>query len=129
MQRPPLSGMHHVAMFANAFEETRRFYVDIVGMAVEWQPDPDNIYLTSGRDNVAIHRASKPASAEGQRLDHIGFILPTMEDVDAWFAYLGEFDVPMIAPPKTHRDGARSFYCQDPNGTTVQFIYHPPLAS
>ena len=120
--------MHHVAMFATAFEETKGFYVDIVGMDVEWEPDPDNIYLTSGRDNVAIHRASEPASQRGQRLDHIGFILPSMDDVDAWHGYLVEFDVPIVAPPKTHRDGARSFYCKAPNGTTVQFIFHPPRA-
>ena len=32
------------------------------------------------------------------------------------------------APPRTHRDGARSFYCKNPEGATVQFIHHPPLA-
>ncbi len=128
MTRPPLAGMHHVAMFASHYEETRRFYVDLVGMAVEWEPDDDNVYLTSGSDNVALHRASEPASSRGQRLDHIGFILPTIDDVDTWFDYLSAHDVPIVAAPKTHRDGARSFYCEDPNGTTVQFIFHPPLA-
>jgi predicted enzyme related to lactoylglutathione lyase len=36
--------------------------------------------------------------------------------------------VKILKEPKTHRDGARSFYCLDPAGNTVQMIYHPPLA-
>jgi hypothetical protein len=31
--------------------------------------------------------------------------------------------------PRTHRDGARSFYCFDPAGNLVQFIYHPPISN
>ena len=30
--------------------------------------------------------------------------------------------------PRTHRDGARSFYCLDPDGNVVQMIYHPPIS-
>ena len=29
----------------------------------------------------------------------------------------------LLQAPKTHRDGARSLYCADPDGNTVQFIY------
>ena len=35
----------------------KRFYVDLLGFAVEWEPDPDNVYLSSGIDNLALHRA------------------------------------------------------------------------
>jgi hypothetical protein len=34
----------------------------------------------------------------------------------------------MKTNPRSHRDGARSFYCLDPAGNTVQMIFHPPLA-
>jgi predicted enzyme related to lactoylglutathione lyase len=37
--------------------------------------------------------------------------------------------VAILKEPKSHRDGARSFYCRDPDGNTVQLIYHPPLAN
>jgi hypothetical protein len=30
--------------------------------------------------------------------------------------------------PRTHRDGARSFYARDPEGNVVQVIYHPPIS-
>lgn len=126
--RPPATaGLRHVALFVSRFEETERFYVELLGMSVEWRPDPDNVYLTSGVDNLALHRAS--SAVDGfQRLDHIGFILKTPGDVDRWHEFLSAHGVPINAPPRTHRDGARSFYCRDPDGTVVQMIYHPPLA-
>jgi len=63
-----------------------------------------------------------------RHLDHIGFILRAPGDVDSWYAYLKAHDVSMKSAPRTHRDGARSFYCQDPDGNVVQMIYHPPIA-
>lgn len=126
-QRPrPTRGMHHIALFVSDLEACERFYVDLLGMAVEWRPDGDNVYLTSGSDNLALHRLNKIFS-EPQRLDHLGFILGSPEDVDDWFRYLQAEGVLMKTEPRTHRDGARSFYCLDPSGNTVQMIYHPPL--
>jgi catechol 2,3-dioxygenase-like lactoylglutathione lyase family enzyme len=128
--RPPATaGLRHVALFVERFAETVFFYTELLGMAVEWHPDADNIYLSSGNDNFAIHRfqggARDPAQ---QRLDHIGFIIDVPEQVDAWHAFLLAQGVRIIKPPKTHRDGARSFYCVDPDGNVVQMIYHPPIS-
>lgn len=128
-QRPGgLAGMRHVALFSRDFEASERFYVELLGMRVEWRPDADNVYLTGGRDNLALHRASEPYAVGGQRLDHIGFLVDTPEAVDAWHGFLKECGVRIRNAPRTHRDGARSFYCLDPDGTVVQFIHHPPLA-
>ncbi len=128
MQRPAATaGMRHVALYVEDLEACEHFYIDLLGMRVEWRPDPDNVYLTSGNDNVALHRMLEPLSGP-QRLDHIGFILNTPEDVDAWYQFLVENQITMKTQPKTHRDGARSFYCFDPAGTVVQMIFHPPLA-
>jgi len=129
MNRPPATGgMRHVAIYVENFDACEHFYVELLGMAVEWRPDPDNVYLCSGNDNVALHRAKSPLSEEGQHLDHIGFILRQIEDVDAWYDFLLENGVEMRTKPRTHRDGARSFYCLDPDATTVQMIYHPPIS-
>jgi catechol 2,3-dioxygenase-like lactoylglutathione lyase family enzyme len=129
-QRPTnTAGLRHVALFASNFDATVAFYTDLLGMQIEWHPDADNMYLCSGNDNLAIHRfkgeARDPAQ---QRLDHIGFILQTPELVDAWFEFFKLNDVRIQAAPRTHRDGARSFYCLDPDGTAVQMIYHPPIS-
>ena len=129
MNRPPATtGMHHVALFVPDLEACERFYVEFLGMKVEWRPDPDNVYLTSGRDNLALHRLPAGVTAAGpQRLDHIGFTLASPDDVNAWYEFLGRQGVVMKTAPRTHRDGARSFYCEDPEGNVVQMIYHPPL--
>lgn len=124
---PATGGLRHVALNVTDMTACERFYVELLGMEVEWRPDPDNLYLTSGCDNLALHRALA-LTQTGQRLDHIGFILRTLEDVDAWFEFLRAHQVPVAQPPRTHRDGARSFYCRDPEGNLVQMIYHPPIA-
>lgn len=130
MKKPnPTRGLRHLALYVSEFEATLRFYKDLLDMKVEWEPDADNVYLTSGVDNLALHRVNSDVTYEGpQRLDHLGFILATPEDVDDWYAYLAKAEVPMVAQPKTHRDGARSFYCKDPDENVVQFIYHPPIS-
>ena len=128
IQPKPTSGMRHVALFVSDLEACERFYVGLLGMRVEWRPDGDNLYLTSGNDNLALHRAPAGFDASGdQRLDHIGFIIDEEAEVDVWFDYLRGHDVRMKTRPRSHRDGARSFYCLDPAGNTVQMIYHPPI--
>jgi len=129
MSRPPATGgIRHVAFNVLKFEACEYFYSELLGMAVEWRPDSDSVYLCSGNDNLALHRTSGDFASEGQHLDHIGFIMREMDDVDAWYAFLLENKIEMRSEPKTHRDGARSFYCFDPDGNTVQMIYHPPIS-
>jgi len=129
MQQPAATlGMRHVALNVRDLETCEQFYVDLLGMAVEWRPDADNVYLSSGNDNLALHRSNGEAPTEsGQRLDHIGFFISSEAEVDDWHAFLKENGVRVNASPKTHRDGARSFYCSDPEGTIVQIIFHPPI--
>lgn len=130
MKRPnPTAGLRHIALFVHEFEACEQFYTQLLGMKVEWRPDSDNLYLCSGNDNLALHRAAAEADMSGkQHLDHMGFILRTAEDVDDWHAFFVENKVTIRQGPKTHRDGARSFYCDDPDGNLVQLIYHPPIA-
>lgn len=130
MKRPEtLGALWHVALQVRDLAACEKFYVELLGMRVEWRPDADTVYLTSGRDNLALHRVDDAPATHGQRLDHIGFVLSTAALVDAWYEFLRAAGVPMAQTPKTHRDGARSFYCRDPAGNTVQMIHHPPLAA
>jgi catechol 2,3-dioxygenase-like lactoylglutathione lyase family enzyme len=128
-RRRQTSGLRHVALNVRDFEACLAFYTELLGMDVEWQPDDDSAFLTSGNDNLALRRSSGPAAKEGQRLDHIGFIIESPDDVDLWHEQLRAAGVPILKPPKSHRDGARSFFCEDPDGTLIQIIFHPPLAA
>jgi catechol 2,3-dioxygenase-like lactoylglutathione lyase family enzyme len=137
MTRPPHAGLRHLALNVRNLDAMKRFYVDLLGFAVEWEPDAENIYLSSGLDNLALHRStaltaavSTGASQEkrGDALDHLGLIVRKAEDVDAWAAFLEAHGVTIDAKPRTHRDGARSCYFKDPDGNTVQIIHHPPIS-
>ena len=50
-----LMGMRHIALNVKDVERSKAFYQDILGMEVVWQPDPQNAYLSSGTDNLALH--------------------------------------------------------------------------
>ena len=129
MQRPaPTAGLRHIALNVCDMDAAEHFFADLLGMRVEWRPDADNVYLTSGNDNLALHRSDTPFDASGQPLDHIGFILKAPQDVDDWYDFLRGSGVAMKSGARTHRDGARSFYCAGPEGVIVQMIYHPPIA-
>jgi catechol 2,3-dioxygenase-like lactoylglutathione lyase family enzyme len=128
--RPPLLGIRHVALFVPDLAVAERFWTEVMGYAVEWRPDADNVYLGSGSDNLALHRAAttEVPGAGPQRLDHVGLAVPARENVDAWAAHLSRHGIALDTSPREHRDGSRSFYFHAPDGTLVQIIYHRPLA-
>lgn len=126
MQKPnPHQGLRHIALYVKNLAACVKFY-ELLGLAIVWQPDPDNIYMSSGPDNLALHRA--PVDFEPgkhQHLDHLGFFLAKREDVDSWYEYLRSHNVTIKGTPKDHRDGTRSIYCADPDGNVVQMIWIP----
>lgn len=129
MQKPPgMVGIRHIALFVQQLESAVDFYTRIMGMQIEWQPDPDNVYLTNNGDVLALHRVDYTPQMQ-QRLDHIGFVLESPEVVDAWHAYFVEQGVRITEAPKTHRDGSRGFYCLDSVGHLLELIYHPPITN
>src|SRR5205823_1573747 len=135
LQRPSHAGLRHLALGVRHLEAMKRFYVDVLGFEVEWEPDADNVYLSSGIDNLALHRspalttsASAAQSGGGSSLDHFGLIVRSAAEVDAWAAFLEQRGITLDARPRTHRDGARSCYFKDPDGNSIQIIHHPPIS-
>jgi catechol 2,3-dioxygenase-like lactoylglutathione lyase family enzyme len=133
---PSSLGLRHVALSVADVARAEAFYVGVLGFREEWRPDPDNLYLILNGDNLALHRfVAKDAADEqafrqrlGQALGHIGIVVETPAEVDVWASHLKAKGVKMLAEPKTHRDGARSLYCADPDGNAVQILYHPPIS-
>jgi catechol 2,3-dioxygenase-like lactoylglutathione lyase family enzyme len=120
-----LLGLRHLALNVRDPQASKRFYSDCFAMAVVWEPDPDNVYLSSGLDNLALHRA--PAVGPGA-LDHLGFIVDSREEVDRLAADFRDKGVALAVEPRDHRDGSRSFYCLDPDGLKIQVLYEPTLS-
>ncbi|QEM80163.1 VOC family protein [Halomonas binhaiensis] len=129
MSRPaPLNGIRHIALQVQDLEACERFYVDFLGMRILRRAHADLVYLTLGNDNFSLSRAKEPTGGDPQRLDHFGFVVDQREDVDAWHDYLAAAGVHITRGPHDHADGGRSFYCLDPDGNSVQPLFHPSVS-
>jgi len=127
----PTLGLRHLALWIDdaVFAATVHFYRGALAMEVQWQPDEDNVYLTSGTDNLALHRAKAPRRVvhEHSPLDHLGFCVPTAEDVTRWRERVAAHGGAIVQEVRTHRDGATSFYARDPAGNLLQVLHLPSL--
>jgi catechol 2,3-dioxygenase-like lactoylglutathione lyase family enzyme len=137
MSVPLHRGLRHVALRVTNLARSRTFYEQLLGMKVVWEPDPDNVYFSSGPDNFALHQlpSSELASyrpSTGQLLDHIGVILESPEAVDLMYREveprLPELGGQVVKQPKQHRDGSYSFYFSDPDGIVIQALYEPSIS-
>ncbi len=125
-QHAGLCGLAHLALRVSDLERSRHFYEHLLGMQVVWAPDPENVYLTLGPDNLALHQIPQGESlSPGGTLDHFGFIVENEAFVDAIAKALIDADVPILKQPRRHRDGSYSFYFSDPDGNVIQMLYEP----
>ncbi len=125
-----LKGMRHIALKVKEVQCSKTFYQETFGMEVVWEPDPQNVYLSSGCDNLALHelpQGTDPLPA-GEHLDHLGFVVESLERVRELEKEFRHRGVKIVHPFKIHRDGSASFYCADPDGIVIQMLYEPHLS-
>jgi catechol 2,3-dioxygenase-like lactoylglutathione lyase family enzyme len=125
-----LKGMRHIALKVKDVARSKNFYLEVLGMDVVWEPDPQNVYLSSGCDNIAIHGVSANFTndAEEGQLDHLGFVVESIARVKELEQEFVAKGVRIVHPFKIHRDGSASFYCADPDGIVIQMLYEPQLS-
>lgn len=123
------NGLRHVALRVTDVERSKRFYSEVFGMRVVWQPDPDNAYLSSGCDNLALHRAEPIAAGTPQRLDHLGFIVSDRGALARAWEWVQQKALTVVHPLRDHRDGSSSFYISDPDGVVIQLLYEPQISA
>jgi len=128
-----MRGLRHLALKVTDLARSRKFYEEFFDMKVVWEPDPENVYLSSGLDNLALHQipaadVSRYRSAKDQLLDHLGFIMDSPASVDRLFEQAKQSGATIVKPAQQHRDGSYSFYMTDPDGNTVQVLYEPNIS-
>ena len=123
--------MRHIALKVRSVVQSKAFYQNIFGMDVVWEPDAQNVYLSSGCDNIAIHEVSENflKTAEERQLDHFGFVVESVERVEELETEFRSQGVKIVHPFEVHRDGSASFYCADPDGVVIQMLYEPTLSA
>ena len=125
----PLRGLRHLAIKVCDMARARAFYEGLLGMKVVWEPDPDNVYLSSGSDNLALHKVAEVRKGEGDTiLDHFGFLVENAQQVEEMEGAFRKAGVRIVHPFKVHRDGSVSFYMADPEGNVIQILYEPNLS-
>lgn len=130
-------GLRHLALRVTNLAQSRAFYEHLLGMKVVWEPDPDNVYFSSGSDNLALHQIGPAELGQyqpprGQLLDHFGVIFESPAHVDEMFREVqrdgAQYGAAIAKPPKQHRDGSYSFYFTDPDGNVIQALYEPTIS-
>src|SRR5207247_10792623 len=72
---PRLQGLRHLALRVRDIGKAKDFYIKVLGMKVVWEPDPQNCYLSSGNDNLALQETAAehgPEQALDDTRDHSG---------------------------------------------------------
>ncbi len=120
-------GLRHLALTVADVARAREFYERVFGMKLVWRPDSDNAYLSSGCDNLALHRGN-PGDRTAQSLDHLGFIVATVADLEQAYEWAQRERLEIARPLKHHRDGSVSFYIRDPDGNVIQLLFEPSIS-
>jgi len=120
-------GLRHLALRVAEVERAREFYARVFGMRLIWQPDADNVYMSSGCDNLALHRSPR-GDPSAQALDHLGFIAASVAEVEEGYAWAMANRLDIVKPLAHHRDGSVSFYLCDPDGNVIQVLYERSIS-
>ena len=123
---PPRMSLRHLALRVTDLVRSRDFYLRLFGMSVVWAPDDQNVYLSCGDDNLALHQiAAGESLPRGGALDHLGFVVADPSAVDQMWQVAQAAGATIIHPLRHHRDGSYSFYFSDPDGNVIQILHEP----
>jgi catechol 2,3-dioxygenase-like lactoylglutathione lyase family enzyme len=126
--------LDHYGLYVSDLEATRRFYVEVLGMAEI--PRPASFTFPGAwfeRNNAQIHasveldpgrvpnRHSRPAAPELERGFWPHFALE-VDDLDAARTELSEHSVPIVGGPHLRSDGVLQMYILDPDGYMVELF-------
>jgi len=119
VQRPAITGISHLTLFADDFAKSREFYVHLLG----WEPVPSTgagpgirFYANHAQ---YVELVSPPVAGQADRLDGVGF---STSDAEALRLYLAAHGVATPAAVTVEKNGDRSFVVHDPEGNQVSFV-------
>jgi len=117
-QRPPITGISHVAFYSSNLAAAKEFYSGLLGLAVE--PLRPNIYHV-GVQSVELEPL--PANHGHDLIAHVAFETPDAEGVRK---YLAGHGVTVPDRVNTGGDGTMWFAMKDPEGNPIEFVQARP---
>lgn len=127
-----IHGLAHQAINVTDLERSKRFYVEVLGMAVLYQ-DAMHVFLKVGEGESfgVLALLGKPKSGpepvdprlrQGNAYNHFGFRARSSEEVYEFAEHLAAHGVRILRGPYTRKDGS-SVYFVDPDGYTLEYLY------
>lgn len=128
-----ISGLHHVAIITADYARARRFYVEVLGLAVvaethrverdSWKLD---LALPGGSQIELFsfpHPPPRPTRPEACGLRHLALRVPDLDAATAELARFGVTVEPVRVDPLT---GRRFTFFADPDGLPLELCEEPP---
>jgi catechol 2,3-dioxygenase-like lactoylglutathione lyase family enzyme len=125
-QRPPITGISHIGIFAHDYEKARAFYGQFLGFEEPYSlKNPDGspsmtFFKINDRQVIELFPERKAGT---DRLSHISL---ETSDIEALRAYLASKGVKVPAQAHLGRVGNLSFDITDPEGHTVEMVQYMP---
>jgi catechol 2,3-dioxygenase-like lactoylglutathione lyase family enzyme len=125
-QRPPITGVSHIALYAHDVNKSRAFYKDFLGFA-----EPFSLTNKDGSLHVTWIKINDRQSIElfpekeagSDRLNHLSL---ETSDAEAMCAYLASRGVKVPEKVGQGRIGNLNFNITDPDGHTVEIVQYAP---
>lgn len=125
-QRPPITGVAHIAIFAHDVAASRSFYGGLLGYEEPYllNNGDGSLSLTFIKINERQYVEIFPEREAGtDRLNHISL---ETTDIEAMRRYLAAKGVTVPGKVNRARIGNLSFNVKDPDGHTVEFVQYMP---
>ena len=117
-QRPPITGISHVAFYSSNLTAGKEFYAGLLGLAVD--PSRANVYHV-GVQSVELEPL--PAGHGHDLISHVAFATSDAEGVRK---YLASHSVTVPEHVNTGGDGTLWFAMKDPEGNPIEFVQARP---
>ena len=121
-----VTGLDHINISTTNVEDSRDFFVDVLGFEVGWRPDfpfHGAWLYAQGKDLVhLVEVKTKPAPSHGSALDHFAFAIDDYEDARRRLEAAGIAYEAGEAP----NGGIRQFFVTESNGVTFELNCRTP---
>lgn len=125
-ERPRITGIAHIAIYAKDFEQSRAFYRELLGF-----DEPYSLTNTDGSAAMTFFKVNERQYIElfperepgSDRLNHISI---ETDDAEAMRVYLGSKEIKVPDKTPKGRIGNSNFNIRDPEGHTVEIVQYEP---